>query len=102
DTEFPSAPECGELSEESSLNEVFDDVEFRCVHFYAGMAREKWPELSEEQVENLCAQYETVVTGFGETLESAKPTIQCVINRSKKPSTVLNTIRVNYKKAVQG
>ncbi|HAV1497635.1 DNA sulfur modification protein DndB [Vibrio parahaemolyticus] len=102
DTEFPSAPECGALSEESSLNEVFDDVEFRCVHLYAGMAREKWPELCEEQVENLCAQYETVVMGFGETLESAKPTIQCVINRSKKPSTVLNTIRANYKKAVQG
>ncbi|KOO13043.1 hypothetical protein AKJ18_20680, partial [Vibrio xuii] len=102
DTEFPSVPECGALSGESSLNEVFDDVEFRCVHLYAGMAREKWPELSEEQVENLCAQYETVVMGFGETLESAKPTIQCVINRSKKPSTVLNTIRANYKKAVQG
>ncbi|MFM2591289.1 DNA sulfur modification protein DndB [Vibrio sp. TBV020] len=101
DTEFPSASECSALSEEESLNEMFDDVEYRCVHLYAGMAREKWPELSEEQVENLCEQYETVVMGFGETLESAKLTIQCVINRAKKPSTVLSTIRANYKKVVQ-
>lgn len=101
ETEFPSASERSANGDES-LNDVFDDVEQeRCVHLYADMVREKWPEQSEEQVENLCDQYEHVVMGFGETLESAKATIQCVINSAKKPSTVLNTIRANYKKVMQ-
>lgn len=101
ETESPSASECS-ANDDESLNDVFDGVaQDRCVHLYADMVREKWPEQSEEQVENLCDQYEHVVMGFGETLESAKATIQCVINRAKKPSIVLNTIRANYKKVVQ-
>ncbi|HHY0497196.1 hypothetical protein JL857_20860 [Vibrio parahaemolyticus] len=98
-TEFPSALECGAPSEEASLDDVFDEVEYRSVHLYADMVRTKWPDLTEAQIDNVCGQVEVVVTGFGETLDSAKGNVQCMINKMRKSSTVLATIRANYKKA---
>ncbi|EGQ8101917.1 DNA sulfur modification protein DndB [Vibrio parahaemolyticus] len=100
DTEFPSALEVGASSEEASLNEVFDEVEHRSVHLYAGMVRDKWPDLTEAQIDNVCDQVEVVVAGFGETLESAKGNVQCMLTKMRKSSTVLATIRANYKKVV--
>ncbi|MCG9628394.1 hypothetical protein L1D34_26615 [Vibrio mediterranei] len=62
---------------------------------------EKWPELTEAQVENFCGQCELlVITGFGEMPDSAKTAVQCMINAMRKPSTVLRTIRINYEKAI--
>ncbi|WP_050566699.1 hypothetical protein [Vibrio jasicida] len=64
------------------------------------MVRTKWIELTEPQIENLCDQYEVVVSGLGLTLEEAKPSAQVmVINSIRKPSTVLRTIRANFNKA---
>lgn len=99
-TEFPSALECGAPSEEASLDDVFDEVEYRSVHLYADMVRTKWPDLTEAQIDNVCGQVEVVVTGFGETLDSAKGNVQCMINKMRKSSTVLATIRANYKKVI--
>jgi DNA sulfur modification protein DndB len=100
DTEFPSTFERDSVIEEESLNNVFDATEFRSVHLYADMVREKWPDLSEEQVDNVCEQYEAVASEFGDSLEESKPTIQCVITQSRKSSTVKSTIRSHYKKAL--
>ncbi|HBC3544473.1 TPA: DNA sulfur modification protein DndB [Vibrio parahaemolyticus] len=100
DTEFPSVLERGVSSEEASLNDVFDEVEHRSVHLYAGMVRDKWPDLTEAQIDNVCDQVEVVVAGFGETLESAKGNVQCMITKMRKSSTVLATIRANYKKVI--
>ncbi len=99
DTEFPSALERG-ASEEASLDEVFEEVESRSVHLYADMVRAKWPDLTEDQIDNVCDQVEVVVAGFGETLDSAKGNVQCMINKMRKSSTVLATIRANYKKVI--
>ena len=98
DTEF-SSPLEGGASEEASLDEVFEEAEYRSVHLYADMVRAKWPELTEAQVDNVCDQVEVVITGFGETLDCAKENVQCMINRMRKSSTVLATLRSNYKKA---
>lgn len=99
DTEFPSALERGAL-EEDSLDEVFDEVENRSVHLYADIVRAKWPDLTESQIDNVCDQVEVVVAGYGETLESAKGNVQCMINKMRKSSTVLGTLRANYKKVI--
>ncbi len=100
ETEFPSTSERS-AGEDESLNDVFDDVaQDRCVHLYADMVRDKWPDLTEAQIENVCNQYEIVVTGTGETLDNAKANIQCMLSRVSKPSTVLRTIRVNYQKTL--
>ena len=99
DTEF-SSPLEGGASEEASLNEVFEEAKYRSVHLYADMVRTKWPELTEAQVDNVCDQIEVVVTGFGETLDSAKESVQCMLNKMRKSSTVLATIRTNYKKII--
>ncbi len=100
ETEFPSTSERS-AGEDESLNDVFDDVaQDRCVHLYADMVRNKWPDLTEAQIENVCNQYEIVVTGTGETLDNAKANIQCMLSRVSKPSTVLRTIRVNYQKTL--
>lgn len=98
DTEFPSALERGAL--EVSLDEVFDEVDHRSVHPYADIVREKWPDLTEAQVDNVCDQVEVVVAGYGETLESAKGNVQCMINKMRKSSTVLGTLRANYRKVI--
>ncbi|MGR5139810.1 hypothetical protein [Vibrio jasicida] len=63
------------------------------------MVRTKWIELTEPQIENLCDQYEVVVSGLGLTLEEAKPSVQVMVNSIRKPSTVLRTIRANFNKA---
>ncbi|WP_048659358.1 hypothetical protein [Vibrio crassostreae] len=100
DTEFPSVSECGMSSEDTPLNEVFEhDEKTRCIHAYADMVRTRWTELTEPQIENLCDQYEVVVSGLGLTLEEAKSSIQVMINSIRKLSTVLRTIRANYNKA---
>ena len=99
DTEF-SSPLEGGASEEASLDEVFEEAEYRSVHLYADMVRAKWPELTEAQVDNVCDQIEVVITGFGETLDSAKENVQCMLNKMRKSSTVLATIRTNYKKII--
>ncbi|MEZ9616609.1 DNA sulfur modification protein DndB [Vibrio sp. 10N.261.51.A1] len=96
ETEFPSALERGT----STLDEVFDEVEHRSVHLYADMVRTKWADLTEAQIDNVCDQVEVVVMGFGDTLESAKGNVQCMINKMRKSSTVLGTIRANYKKVI--
>ncbi|MGR5139506.1 DNA sulfur modification protein DndB [Vibrio jasicida] len=96
ETEFPSETS----SEDTPLNEVFESSEEpRCVHAYAEMVRAKWAELTEPQIENLCDQYEVVVSGLGLTLEEAKPSVQVMVNSIRKPSTVLRTIRANFNKA---
>ena len=100
DTEFPSELGCGASAEEAALDEVFEEVEHRCVHLYADMVRTKWPDLTEAQVDNMCDQIEVVVTGFGETLDSAKESVQCMVNKMRKSSTVLATIRANYRKVI--
>ncbi|WP_052437619.1 hypothetical protein [Vibrio jasicida] len=101
DPEFPSVSECEISSEDAPLNELFESSEeTHCVHTYADMVRTKWIELTEPQIENLCDQYEVVVSGLGLTLEEAKPSVQVmVINSTRKPSTVLRTIRANFNKA---
>ncbi|MCV3265162.1 hypothetical protein OGZ01_31980 [Vibrio harveyi] len=48
----------------------------------------------------MCDQVEVVVAGYGETLESAKGNVQCMINKMRKSSTVLGTLRANYKKVI--
>ncbi|WP_253825056.1 hypothetical protein [Vibrio chagasii] len=95
DTAFPSALEHGDSEEES-----LDEVEHRSVHLYADMVRAKWPDLTEAQIDNVCDQVEVVVAGYGETLDSAKGNVQCMINKMRKSSTVLATIRANYKKVI--
>ncbi|MFV8456873.1 DNA sulfur modification protein DndB [Vibrio owensii] len=100
DTEFPSVSESETSNEDTPLNEVFESSdETRCVHAYADMVRAKWTELTEPQIENLCDQYEVVVSGLGLTLEEAKPSVQVMVNSIRKPSTVLRTIRANFNKA---
>jgi DNA sulfur modification protein DndB len=102
DTEFPLVSESAS-SEDTPLNEVFESSEeARCVHTYADMVRTKWTELTEPQIENLCDQYEVVVSGLGLTLEEAKPSVQVMVNSIRKPSTVLRTIRANFNKVTVG
>lgn len=83
-----------EDGEEGVAVEEGDVVE----HPYASLVRDKWPELSHPQIDALCEQYEAVVIGFGDTLESGRANIQCMINLANKPSTALRTIRSNYSK----
>ncbi|MGX9522968.1 DNA sulfur modification protein DndB [Vibrio mediterranei] len=103
DTRFPSAVnESTEPEPESEAPQegavVVSEPEYQ--HAFAEMVREKWSELTEAQVENFCGQCELVITGFGETPDSAKLAVQCMINAMRKPSTVLRTIRINYEKAI--
>lgn len=98
DTEFPSALACD--NDEEVLNDVFEEVEYRSVHLYSDMVRAKWPELTEAQIDNVCDQVEVVVAGYGETLDSAKGSVQCMVNKMRKSSTVLATLRANYQKAI--
>ncbi|MGR5097043.1 hypothetical protein ACPV3Y_27280, partial [Vibrio maritimus] len=103
DTVFPSAVNASTESEpqpEAPQEGAAVVAEPEYQHAFADMVREKWPELTETQVENFCEQCELVITGFGETPDSAKPAVQCMINAMRKPSTVLRTIRVNYEKAI--
>ncbi len=89
-----------EVEEVESVSVERVEQEERCEHQYADMVRDKWSELTEERVWELCQQYETVVQGYGETLDTAQSTIQCMIHNMRKPSTVLRTIRANYDKAI--
>ncbi len=98
DTEFPSALACD--NDEEVLNDVFEEVEYRSVHLYSDMVRAKWPELTEAQIDNVCDQVEVIVAGYGETLDSAKGSVQCMVNKMRKSSTVLATLRANYQKAI--
>ncbi|MCY9856253.1 hypothetical protein [Vibrio mediterranei] len=59
---LPEAPQKGAA--------VLSEPEYQ--HAFADMVREKWPELTEAQVENFCGQCELVITGFGEMPDSAK------------------------------
>ncbi|EIU7553796.1 DNA sulfur modification protein DndB [Vibrio vulnificus] len=99
DTVFPSAQNETENSQkpeekEEPVGSISEDV---CNHPYADMVRSKWGDQSEAQIENLCDQYESIAIEFGESVESAKPNIQCVISQTTKPTTVKSSIRAKYK-----
>ncbi len=73
DTEFPTS---GMTFEEVSFEDVEEE---KPAHPYSEWVIQKWPELSEEEVDNLCEQYERIVVEFGESVDSGKKYIQCLI-----------------------
>lgn len=98
---------------ESDLREIYEALKdrfsnksplpsFECNHVYAELVRNKFPDLTEAQIENLCDQYERIVIEFGEGVESAKGEISAMITRINKPTTVLSAIRAEYKKIREG
>ena len=64
--------------------------------------RNKFPDLTEAQIDDLCDKYERIVIEFGEGIESAKSEISAMVTRIKKPTTVLSAIRAEYKKIKEG
>ncbi|MFB9214262.1 DNA sulfur modification protein DndB [Vibrio sinaloensis] len=92
ESEFPSA-----VVEPSQAEEKIAEVN----HSYADLFLSKWPELSSAQLWDICDHYEAVALEFGETVESARPIVQCLVTQSRKPSTVKNTIRNQFKKAME-
>ncbi|NOI06664.1 DNA sulfur modification protein DndB [Vibrio anguillarum] len=73
-----------------------------CDHAYAELVRNKFPDLTEVQIDDLCDKYERIVIEFGEGIESAKSEISAMVTRIKKPTTVLSAIRAEYKKIKEG
>lgn len=82
--------------EEIALNKPYT-----CDHAYAELVRNKFPDLTEEQIDNLCENYERIVVEFGEGVESAKSNIKAMLTRITKPKMVVGAIRTDYIKVTE-
>ncbi|EKA5635996.1 DNA sulfur modification protein DndB [Vibrio navarrensis] len=96
DTVFPEAKNETVLVQASQEEKPIAVSEEVCNHPYAEMVRSKWSDMTEAQIENLCDIYEEIAIEFGESVETGKSSIQCVITRTQNPTTVKSRVRSIY------
>ena len=71
-------------------------------HIYFDLVNERWPELSDSQVYDICINIESIVIEFGDSLVTATSSVKCLLTKMTKSTTVKGTIRRYYIEATEG
>ena len=89
------------LTEESSSNDLLSD-NGKELHPYADIILKKWPTLTIKEVENISNTYQTVVIGTGLNVQNTVNEIQIMVNRARKPSSSLRTVKAAFNRIIEG